>query len=162
MITDDPAQFRPLLRPAARLLGLDLGTKRIGLALATLSVGIASPLGTLARTRFQQDARELMELAEREGLDGFVLGLPLNMDGGSGPRVQATRAFARNLQAFAPPPILLCDERLSSETAADAMREAGHGRARREASIDAFAAQIILQDAVDRLRAISTPDRTDV
>ena len=161
MVTDDIALFNSRLRDASRLAGLDLGGKTIGLALGTLSVGIASPLRTIRRTRFQEDARELMEFLAHEAIDGIVLGLPLHMDGKPGSRAQATRAFARNLQAFAPPPILLFDERLSSATAADAMRESGMSRANREANIDSHAAKVILQDALDHLGAIRNTDRID-
>lgn len=161
MITDDAAEFRRILRADARLAGLDLGGATIGLALATLSVGIASPVATIRRTKFRQDARALIDFARREAVAGLVIGLPLNMDGGAGPRVQATKAFARNLQTFDPPPILLFDERLTTAAAGDALREAGARRARREAMIDAHAAQVILQDALDRLRTISAGDRSD-
>jgi putative holliday junction resolvase len=161
MITEDAARFRHLLRPSARIAGLDLGGKTIGLALATLSVGIASPIGTIRRTRFQDDAKALLDLVSREHIEGLVLGLPLNMDGSAGGRVQSTKAFARNLQTFGPPPILLFDERLSSAAAAEALKAAGAARAFREASIDAFAAQVILQDAIDRLRSINEPDPTN-
>jgi putative holliday junction resolvase len=129
-----------------------LGTKTIGLAMAVLSVGIATPLRTLQRIRFQLDAQELMELIHQEEIDGIVLGLPLNMDGSAGPRVQATKAFARSLQAFDPPPILLRDERLTSSEAEGRMISAGVSVRRRAAMIDAAAARIILQDAVDTLR----------
>ncbi len=161
MVTDDIAAFRARLRDTARLVGLDLGAKTIGIALGTLSVGIATPLRTIRRGRFQEDARELMQFLEREAIEGIVLGLPLHMDGRPGSRAQATRAFARNLQAFQPPPILLFDERLSSSAAADAMRDSGMSRARREANIDSHAAQVILQDALHQLAAISGSDRID-
>ena len=161
MVTDDIALFRGRLRDAARLVGLDLGAKTIGIAMGALSVGIATPLRTMRRARFQEDARELAAFFAREAIEGIVLGLPLHMDGRPGARAQATRAFARNLQAFAPPPILLFDERLSSSAAADAMRESGMSRARREANIDSHAAQVILQDALGRLAAISGGDRID-
>jgi putative Holliday junction resolvase len=161
MVTDDIAEFRATLRDSARLVGLDLGGKTIGIALGTLSVGIATPLRTIRRGRFQEDARDLMRFLEREAIEGIVLGLPLHMDGRPGSRAQATRAFARNLQAFAPPPILLFDERLSSAAAADAMRDSGMSRAQREANIDSHAAQVILQDALGRLAAISGDDRID-
>ncbi len=161
MVTDDIALFRGRLRDAARLVGLDLGAKTIGIAMGTLSVGIATPLRTIRRAKFQEDARQLADFFARESIEGIVLGLPLHMDGRQGSRAQATRAFARNLQAFAPPPILLFDERLSSAAAADAMRESGMRRAQREANIDSHAAQVILQDALGHLAAISGDDRSD-
>jgi putative holliday junction resolvase len=135
----------------ARLLGIDLGTQTIGLAFASLEAGIATPLHTIRRTRFQEDARALMALAGQERIDAFVLGLPLNMDGSSGPRVQATRAFARSLNAFSPPPVLLFDERLSSSEAEDGLIETGLSVKRRARHIDAAAARIILQGAVNSL-----------
>jgi len=162
MVTDDPQLFRQVLRPTARLAGLDLGDRTIGLATATLGVGVASPLTTIRRTRFQLDAARLRDFFVQEAVEGVVIGLPLNMDGSAGRRVQATRAFARNLQAFAPPPMLLFDERLSSSTAADAMREAGMSRKAREERIDAYAAGVILQDAIDRLRAMTSGDGIDL
>jgi putative holliday junction resolvase len=156
-VTTDIAAFGAGLVPNSRLLGLDLGTKTIGIALATLSVGIATPLFTLQRTKFQQDARALMDLVTKEGIGAIVLGLPFNMDGSEGPRAQSTRAFARNWQANKPPPILLWDERLSSSDAEDGMIGAGMSPARRAAVIDAAAARVILQDALYKLQMI-TPD----
>jgi putative holliday junction resolvase len=152
-VTTDIAAFRALLPGRARLLGLDLGDKTIGIAMGAIETGIATPLFTHRRSRFQADAAELMSLVQKEGIAGLVLGLPLHMDGNAGSRVQATRAFARNLQAFAPPPILLFDERLSSATAKDALVQAGVRRQQREAMIDAAAAAVILQDALNALRA---------
>jgi len=154
MITDDSALFRGRLRASSRLLGLDLGAKTIGMAIATLSIGIASPLGTIRRNRFQNDAEDLARLWTGEKVEGLVLGLPLNMDGRPGSRAQATRAFARNLLSFEPPPILLFDERLSSNEAGSLLRAAGASRANREARIDAYAAQVILQDALQHLRVL--------
>lgn len=158
LITTDPAALKPLLLSQARLLGLDLGAKTIGLAIGTLDVGIATPLTTIRRTKFKQDAAELMALVKKENIAALVLGLPFNMDGSEGSRAQSTRAFARNLAPFGPPPILLFDERLSSAAAFEGMKEAGLSRRNREAMIDAAAAAIILQDALDRLRTINPAD----
>jgi putative holliday junction resolvase len=144
-------EFASALPTRARLLGLDLGTKTIGLAMATLPIGIATPLKTIQRTRFQADAQALVQLIERESIDALVLGLPLNMDGSPGARVQSTKAFARNLAPFCPLPILLVDERLTSSDAEDAMIEAGVRYQRRAEKIDAAAAQLILQDALHLL-----------
>jgi putative holliday junction resolvase len=157
-ITTDIAAFGAGLAPNARLLGLDLGTKTIGIAMATLSVGIATPLFTIQRTKFQQDARTLIDLVTKERIGAIVLGLPFNMDGSEGPRAQSTRAFARNWQVHRPPPILLWDERLSSSDAEDSMIAAGMSPARRAALIDAGAARVILQDALYRLQMISRDD----
>jgi putative Holliday junction resolvase len=156
LITTDPDELAPLLTWRSRLLGLDLGASTIGLATGTLDVGIATPLTTIRRTRFRQDAANLMALVARENIAALVLGLPLNMDGSEGSRAQSTRAFVRNLAPFAPPPILLFDERLTSAAANDGMKEAGLSRRNREAMIDAAAAAIILQDALNRLRSAAT------
>jgi putative holliday junction resolvase len=139
------------ITPNTRLMGLDLGTKTIGLAVATVSVGMASRLTTIRRTKFKQDAQTLMDLVHREKIGVLVLGLPFNMDGSEGPRAQSTRAFVRNLAPFAPPPVLLWDERLSSVTADESMIAAGLSKAKRAERIDAVAAQIILQSALDQL-----------
>jgi len=155
LITTDPAALKPLLLSQARLLGLDLGAKTIGLAIGTLDVGIATPLTTIRRTKFQQDAAQLMALVLKEKIAALVLGLPFNMDGSEGSRAQSTRAFARNLGPFSPPPILLFDERLTSAAALEGMKDAGLSRRNREAMIDAAAGAIILQDALDRLMTIS-------
>ena len=156
LITTDPDELAPLLTDRSRLLGLDLGARTIGLATGTLDVGIATPLSTIQRTKFRQDAANLMALVARENIAALVLGLPLNMDGSEGSRAQSTRAFVRNLAPFAPPPILLFDERLTSAAANDGMKEAGLSRRNREAMIDAAAAAIILQDALTRLRSAAT------
>jgi putative holliday junction resolvase len=156
LITTDPDELAPLLTWRSRLLGLDLGASTIGLATGTLDVGIATPLSTIQRTKFRQDAAELMALVKREHIAALVLGLPLNMDGSEGSSAQSTRAFVRNLAPFAPPPILLFDERLTSAAANDGMKEAGLSRRNREAMIDAAAAAIILQDALNRLRSAAT------
>ena len=144
-------EFTHGMTPKTRLMGLDLGTKTIGLAVATLSIGIASRLTTIRRTKFQSDARELMDIIRKEHIDGLVLGLPLNMDGTEGPRAQSTRAFARNLAPFAPPPILLWDERLSSVAADEKMIAEGVSRTKRSERIDAVAAEVILQSALNKL-----------
>jgi putative holliday junction resolvase len=139
------------LTSGSRLLGLDLGTKTIGLAIGSLPLGIATPLLTIRRTKFQQDARELLAIADKESVTGLVLGLPLNMNDSEGPRAQSTRAFVRNLGALSPLPVLLWDERLSSFEADDMMRTAGISSRRRAEMIDAAAAQVILQGALDAL-----------
>jgi putative holliday junction resolvase len=145
------AEAAATLSPRARLLALDLGTKTIGLAVATWPDGVPTALGTIRRTRFQQDAAELMDVVRREQATLLVLGLPSNMDGTAGPRVQATKAFARSLQAFTPPPILLHDERLTTVEAEDRMRAAGIKANRRAEVIDAAAAVVILESALAAL-----------
>jgi putative holliday junction resolvase len=159
-ITSDPTVFLPMIARGKRLLGLDLGTKTIGLAMATFPDGVPTPLYTLHRTKFQNDAKELLALVGKEKIGGIVLGLPLNMDGSAGPRVQGTKAFARNLQPHGPPPILLFDERLTSMEAEDEMRIAGMNARLRAQNVDAMAARLILRDALEALQAINLTDRT--
>ena len=150
---DEIAAFAGQIGSAGRLIGIDAGTKTLGLALSDVTRTIASPLVVLHRKRFKEDAAELMRIAEEHGISGFVLGLPTNFDGTTGPRVQATRAFAKNLNALTPLPILLWDERLSTAEAERTLIAADASRKRRAAVIDKLAATIILQGALDRMRA---------
>lgn len=138
-------------------MGLDLGTKTIGLAISDSDWSIASPLTTIRRVKFTPDVEAMLEIAEREGVVGLVLGLPVNMDDSEGPRAQATRAFARNLERLSDLPLLFWDERLTSEEAYDAMREAGIPVHKHKEQVDQVAASIILQSALDALTA-ATPD----
>lgn len=148
-ITDDMKEFFSALAPPSRLLGLDLGTKTIGLALSDLNWMIASPMQTLARKKFTIDANRLSEAIEEHGIKGLVLGLPRNMNGTEGPRAQSTRAFARNLHGRLGLPILLWDERLTTAAAERTLLEANTSRARRAQVIDKVAATLILQTALD-------------
>ena len=150
---DDIAAFMERAGPTGRLIGIDAGTKTLGLALSDVTRTIASPLVVLQRKRFKEDAAALLRLAQEHGVTGFVLGLPTNLDGTTGPRVQATRAFAKNLNRLTPLPILLWDERLSTAEAERTLLEADASRKRRAAVIDKLAATIILQGALDRMRA---------
>jgi len=150
---DNIAAFMARAGPSGRLIGIDAGTKTLGLALSDVTRTIASPLVVLQRKRFKEDAAELLRLAQEHGVAGFVLGLPTNLDGTTGPRVQATRAFAKNLNRLTPMPILLWDERLSTAEAERTLLEADASRKRRAAVIDKLAATIILQGALDRMRA---------
>jgi putative Holliday junction resolvase len=134
------------------IIGLDLGTKTIGVAISDLTRQIASPLETIARKKFTVDAARLLEIAAREKAGLFVLGLPLNMDGSEGPRAQSTRAFARNLEKLTDIPIVFWDERLSTMAVEKAMIEAGASRAKRADHIDKLAAAYILQAALDSHR----------
>ncbi|MBB4301493.1 putative Holliday junction resolvase [Rhodobium orientis] len=143
--------FAERLSPSARLFGLDLGTKTIGIAVSDGGRQIATPLMTIRRVKFGKDAAALLELADKNEISGLVLGLPLNMDGSEGPRVQATRAFVRNLSALTELPIAYWDERLSTVAAERAMLEADLSRKKRAAKIDAAAAAFILQGFLDRL-----------
>jgi putative Holliday junction resolvase len=150
---DDIADFAGRIGRAGRLIGIDAGTKTLGLALSDVTRTIASPLVVLRRKRFKEDAAELLRLADEHGVSGFVLGLPTNLDGTTGPRVQATRAFAKNLNALTPRPILLWDERLSTAEAERTLIAADASRKRRAEVIDKIAATIVLQGALDRMRA---------
>jgi putative Holliday junction resolvase len=154
--TLEPEAFARALRPGARLIGLDLGSKTVGLALSDVTRTIASGLTTLARGKFAADARRLLALAAEHGAEGFVIGLPINLDGSQGPRAQATRAFARNLCRLTPLPMLLWDERLSTAAAERALLEADTSRRRRSEVIDKVAATLILQSALDRLKLFGT------
>jgi len=158
-VHDDIAAFAAALPAQGPLAGLDLGTKTIGIALSDDRRRVASPLRTLKRTRFGQDAAALLELAQARGLVGLVLGLPRNMDGSEGPRAQSTRAFARNLSHLTDLPIALWDERLSTVAAERALLEADTSRRRRAEVIDHVAAGVILQGALDRLGWLARGDR---
>ena len=137
-------------------MGLDLGTKTIGLAIGDTRHQIATPYDTIKRTKFGADAAQLEAVIDAENIGGLVLGLPLNMDGSAGPRVQATHAFIRNLAAresFPDLPVLLWDERLSTAAVERTLIDADTSRAKRGAVIDKMAAAFILQGALDRLHA---------
>jgi putative Holliday junction resolvase len=144
------------LPPRGALIGLDLGTKRIGVATSDPDRRLASPVETLARRTFSIDAARLLVLAAERKAAGFVLGLPVNMDGSEGPRSQAARAFARNLARVSELPIGLWDERLSTAAVERQLIAQDVSRARRAKVIDQHAATFILQGALDRL-ARSTP-----
>ena len=137
---------------SGKLLGLDLGTKTIGVAISDRMRYSATPLLTLKREKFGEDARRLDLLVAENVVVGIVLGLPLNMDGSEGPRAQSTRAFARNLSQRLPVPIAFWDERLSTSAVTRMMIEADVRRARRAEVVDKLAASYILQGALDRLR----------
>jgi putative Holliday junction resolvase len=140
-----------LLPPRGALIGLDLGSKTIGVAASDPDRRVAAPVETVARQRFTLDARRLIELAAERRAAGFVLGLPINMDGTEGARAQSTRAFARNLAKLTALPIALWDERLSTAAVERALIAADLSRAKRKAVIDQHAATYILQGALDRL-----------
>ncbi len=148
----DVEAFRALLPAQGRLIGVDAGTKTLGLALSDVTRMIASPLETIWRTRFKADAAHLLKLAGDHAVAGLVIGFPVNMDGSEGPRAQATRALARNLNLINDLPILLWDERLSTAAAERTLLEADASRRRRAEVVDKLAATIILQGALDRMR----------
>jgi putative Holliday junction resolvase len=145
----------------ARLLGLDLGTKTIGLALSDVERRIATPLETIRRTKFQADAAALLAHAGKHGVAALVMCMPLNMDGTEGPRVQSTRAFARNLARLTPLPILYWDERLSTAAVTRTLIAADASRARRDEVVDKLAAAYILQGLLDRLAAMQRQAAAD-
>ena len=152
---DEPAEVpNPLtsLPPTGKLLGLDLGTKTIGVAISDGMRYSATPLETIKRTKFTQDAIRLDELIAQNSIVAIILGLPLNMDGSEGPRVQSTRAFARNLATKVSIPIVFWDERLSTAAVTRMMIDADLRRDRRAEVVDKLAASYILQGALDRLR----------
>ena len=142
----------------ARLLGLDLGTKTIGLALSDLERQIATPLETIRRVKFGLDAAALLKIAEKHQVAGLVIGLPLNMDGTEGPRVQSTRAFVRNLIPLTDLPIVFWDERMSTLAVTRTLLDADASRAKRAAVVDKMAAAYILQGALDRLGRLGPQD----
>lgn len=154
----DLVAFARALPPGARLIGIDLGSKTLGLALSDVTRTIASGLTTLPRTKFAADAQRLLALAEEHGVAGFVIGLPINLDGSEGPRAQATRAFVRNLSRLTPLAMLLWDERLTTAAAERALLEADASRKRRAGVIDKVAATLILQGALDRLKLPDTAE----
>ena len=145
-------EFHAALAPGRRLIGIDVGTKTLGLALSDVTRTIASALETIGRRKFAVDAARLLELAGQHRIGGFVIGLPANLDASEGPRAQSTRAFARNLARLTPLPMLLWDERLSTAEAERLLIAADASRKRRAEVIDKVAATIILQSALDRLR----------
>ncbi len=150
-VLDTPEAFAAALPPGRGLMGLDLGTKTIGVAVSDRRRSVATPLHTLRRAKFTADATALLRIATDRDLAGVILGLPRNMDGTEGPRAQSARAFARNLSALTDLPIALWDERLSTVAAERALLEADTSRKRRAEVIDAVAAGIILQGLLDRL-----------
>lgn len=146
-----PEELAGLHKPGQRLIGLDPGTKTIGVAISDGLLSIASSMETIKRTKFSKDAARILEICDQNAVFAIVLGLPLNMDGSEGPRAQASRAFARNMEKLTELPILLWDERLSTVAAERAMLEADMSRKKRAEKIDAAAAAFILQGALDRI-----------
>jgi len=135
-----------------RLIGADLGAKTIGLALSDVERRIATPLETIRRTKFAKDAARLIALMEKFDVAALVIGLPLNMDGSAGPRVQAARAFVRNFGPLSARPCVFWDERLSTMAVTRSLIAQDVSRAKRAEVVDRMAAAFILQGALDRLR----------
>lgn len=136
-------------------MGVDLGSKTIGLALSDVERRIATPLETIRRTKFTADARRLVELLEKFDVAAMVIGLPLNMDGSEGPRVQSTHAFVRAFSPLTSLPIVFWDERLSTAAVTRELIGQNASRARRAEVIDRMAAAYILQGALDRLAVLA-------
>ena len=154
MIFLDIAEFAAALPRSTALAGLDLGTKTIGVAVSDRMLSVATPLETIKRRKFGQDAAALHAILAAREIGGLILGLPRNMDGSEGPRSQSTRAFARNFERSHPMPIAFWDERLSTVAAEKALLEADTTRKRRAEVIDHVAASYILQGALDRLSVL--------
>ena len=149
-ITDDRAVFREALPHGGRLLGLDVGTKTIGVALCDAGWSFASPAELIRRTKFQKDKTALAAIVAAQMVKGVVIGLPLNLDGSESPRSQSSRAFARNLADWELP-ILLWDERWSTQAVTRTLIEQDASRAKRAELVDKMAAAYILQGAIDAL-----------
>lgn len=151
MIIDDLTSEAATIPTMQAVMGLDLGTKTIGVAVSDSFQTVATPLETVKRRKFTQDAERLLQIIAERSIGAIVLGLPLNMDGTEGPRAQSTRAFARNLEKLSALPIAFWDERLSTVAAERALLEADTSRKRRSEVIDHVAASYILQGVLDRL-----------
>lgn len=136
------------------IAGLDLGTKTIGLAISDQGLSFANPRPVIKRTKFTKDAPILLELLAKDNVGAIIIGLPMNMDGSAGPRVQATRAFVRTMQPLTDLPFIFWDERLSTVAAERALLDMDVSRAKRAERIDSAAASFILQGALDRVRFI--------
>ena len=156
LITLDPAEFAAAV-PNGKLAGLDVGTRTIGLAICDAGWHFAGPSETIRRTKFTKDLESLRKFIADEHIAGLVVGLPLNMDGSESPRTQSVRAFTRNLETLGLP-MLLWDERWSTQAVERAMIDADVSRARRAEKIDALAAAHILQGAIDALANLSAPE----
>ena len=156
-----PALILPLIEAAAHwpergaLIGLDLGTKTIGVAVSNPDRRLATGIETIKRTAFKSDAARLLAIAGERNVTGFILGLPINMDGSEGPRAQSTRAFARNFAKLTDLTIGLWDERLSTVAVERELIGLDMSRARRAEVIDEHAAIFILQGALDRLAVLN-------
>jgi putative Holliday junction resolvase len=146
-----------VLQPGARLLGLDVGTKTIGMALSDVTRSIATPYETIRRTKFTEDVKLIFKAIEANGVGAVVIGLPINLDGSEGPRAQSTRAFARTLASRVDRPLAFWDERLSTAAVERHLIAADASRKRRAEVIDRMAAAYILQGALDRLKRLAEP-----
>lgn len=147
----NPSDLKTLLKKGDRLLGLDVGTKTIGMALSDTRLTIATPFETIRRTRFRDDVKRLVDAVARLGVGGIVIGLPIALDGREGPRAQGVRQFARNLLEHVDRPVVFWDERLSTAAVERGMIAGDLSRKRRAELIDRAAAAYILQGLLDRL-----------
>jgi putative holliday junction resolvase len=158
MLLDDPRELRVQVPAGSRVMGLDVGTKTIGTALSDIRLVIATPLETLRRRGrggFRDDAAALFALVDRHGVGGLVIGLPLTLVGGDGPRTQSTRQFARNLLALRDLPMAFWDERLSTAAVTREMIAADMSRKRRAEIVDRVAAAYILQGCLDAIGRVA-------
>jgi len=151
LITADRAAFREVLPNGGRLIGMDVGTKTLGLALCDAGWVIASPAHTITRGKFSKDKATVATFMAEQYVKGIVIGLPFNLDGSESPRSQSSRSFAQNLADMGVP-ILLWDERWSTQAVTRTLIDADASRARREVLVDKLAASYILQGAIDALR----------
>ena len=156
LITTDVTEFAAAVAEGGKLAGLDVGTKTVGLAICDAGWHFAGPCETIRRSKFAKDFEALCDFVEREHVVGVVVGLPLNLDGSDSPRTQSVRAFARNLAPLGLP-LLLWDERWSTQAVERAMIDADVSRSKRAEKVDALAAAHILQGAIDALANLSAP-----
>jgi putative Holliday junction resolvase len=154
----EPGALKASLAREQRLLGLDIGTKTVGLALSDVRRSVATPYDTIRRAKFAADAQALFAVVDKQGVGGLVLGLPLEMDGREGPRCQSVRQFAKNLLAVRDIPLAFWDERLSTAAVTRTLLEADTTRARRAEVVDKMAAAYILQGFLDASSSTPTPD----
>jgi putative Holliday junction resolvase len=152
MAIRNPADLPGLIRPGQRILGLDLGSKTIGMAISDSSLTVASPLETLKRGKFQADAERLRQVIQERQVGALVIGLPLNMDGSEGPRCQSVRQFGKNFLERMEIPVAFWDERLSTAAVTRTLLDADASRRRRAELVDKLAASYILQGALDAIK----------
>ena len=157
MLLNNPPELRAAVAPGRRVMGLDVGTKTIGLALSDTRLIIASPLETIRRRRFRDDVAVLFALIERHDVGGLVIGLPLSLAGTDSPRTQSVRQFARNLLAMRDLPVAFWDERLSTAAVTREMIAHDMTRKRRAAIVDRVAAAYILQGFLDAMGRSGPP-----
>jgi len=156
MPVQDLAEITAALAPGRRLMGLDVGTKTIGVALSDTSLMVATSLMTMRRTKFMKDAEELLGLIDRHNVGGLVIGLPVNMDGTEGPKCQSVRHFGKNLMDRRDLPVSYWDERWSTQAVTRTLLDADVSRKRRGEVVDKLAASYILQGALEAVRARRT------